>query len=64
MPVEQIKYTPGKTIQVRVTAPTRVHGKHYEAGRELELPEQFGLELIAAGKAEKLQAAMSLKSGK
>lgn len=51
MPVEQVRYTPGKVMQVRVISGTRLNDKHYDVGRILEVPEQNGLELIHSGKA-------------
>lgn len=51
MPVEFLKYTPGKTLKVRVTSPTRVRGQHLDEGSVVEMPESEAYELIIAQKA-------------
>ncbi len=54
--VEFLKYTPGRTMRVKITSPTRVSGKHFDEGTLVDLSEQDGLELIIAGKAVKVAA--------
>jgi len=49
--VEFLKYTPGKTAKVKITAPTRVRGQHFDEGKIVELPESEAYALIIAQKA-------------
>lgn len=48
-----ITVNPGKSMKVKVTAETRIAGRHVAAGTLAEVTEEVGWELITAGKAEK-----------
>ncbi len=52
MPVEVLKYTPGKTAKVKILSATRVRGQHLAEGKVIEVPESDAYDLIVAGKAE------------
>jgi len=49
--VEFLKYTPGKTAKVKITAPVKVRGQHFDEGKVVELPESEAYELMIARKA-------------
>lgn len=52
MPVEFIKVTPGKTRKVKVTAGTRIYGRHVDEGQVVEIQESDAYTLVHSGKAE------------
>ena len=52
--VEFLKYTPGKTARVKIHAPTKVRGQHFDEGQVVELPESEALELVIARKAVRI----------
>ena len=51
--VEFVKYTPGKTMRVKITSPTRVRGQHFSEGKIVELSEADAYALLVAHKAER-----------
>jgi len=52
MPVEFVKVTPGKVRKVKITAATRVCGRHVDEGQTVEIPESDAYTLVHMDKAE------------